>query len=124
MKKVLGILLSVAFAMIISHSASASEFNPGRIIDDEIFYDSKAMGSAADVQRFIEQHTPACDTWGTGPSGYGNLTRAQYATQIKHWHGPPYACLQNYHENPSNGDNSFSHGGGAFPGGISAGQII
>ena len=124
MKRALGILLSLVCAVIISHSASALEFNPGRIIDDEIFYDSKAMSSAADVQRFIEQHTPACDTWGTGPSGYGNLTRAQYATQIKRWHGPPYVCLQNYHENPSNGDNSFSHGGGAFPGGISAGQII
>lgn len=124
MKKLLGILLSVTFALVISHGASASGFNPGRIIDDEIFYDSRAMGSSAEVQRFIEQHTPACDTWGTGPSGYGNLTRAQYATQIKHWHGPPYACLQNYHENPNNGDNSFNHGGGAFPGGISAGQII
>lgn len=124
MKKVLGTLLSVIFTLAISHGASASGFNPGRIIDDEIFYDSRAMGSAAEVQRFIEQHTPACDTWGTGPSGYGNLTRAQYATQIKRWHGPPYACLQNYHENPNNGDNSFNHGGGAFPGGISAGQII
>lgn len=124
MKKIFGIILSVAFALAIPHGASASGFNPGRIIDDEIFYDSRAMGSVAEVQRFIEQHTPACDTWGTGPSGYGNLTRAQYATQVKGWHGPPYACLQNYYENPSNGDNSFSHGGGAFPGGVSAGQII
>ena len=65
MKKVLGLLLSVTFAVIISQGAGASGFNPGRIIDDEIFYDSRAMGSAAAVQRFIEQHTPACDTWGT-----------------------------------------------------------
>ena len=53
-KKVLGILLSVAFAMIISHSASASEFNPGRIIDDEIFYDSKAMGFSSRSFRLRE----------------------------------------------------------------------
>ena len=122
MKKVLGLLLSVTFAVIISQGAGASGFNPGRIIDDEIFYDSRAMGSAAAVQRFIEQHTPACDTWGTGPSGHGN-TKAQYAAQ-RGWHGPPYVCLQNYHENPNNGENSFDRGGGAFPGGISAGQII
>ena len=62
MKKVLGCLLSVTFAVILSQGAGASGFNPGRIIDDEIFYDSRAMGSAAAVQRFIEQHTPACDT--------------------------------------------------------------
>lgn len=122
MKKILGLLLSVTFAVIISQGAGASGFNPGRIIDDEIFYDSRAMGSAAAVQRFIEQHTPACDTWGTGPSGHGN-TKAQYAAQ-RGWHGPPYVCLQNYHENPNNGENSFDRGGGAFPGGISAGQII
>ena len=122
MKKILGFLLSLTFAVIISQGVGASGFNPGRIIDDEIFYDSRAMGSAAAVQQFIEQHTPACDTWGTGPSGYGN-TKAQYAAQ-RGWHGPPYVCLQNYHENPSNGENSFDRGGGAFPGGISAGQII
>ena len=122
MKKIVGLLLSLTFAVILSQGAGASGFNPGRIIDDEIFYDSRAMGSAAAVQRFIEQHTPACDTWGTGPSGHGN-TKAQYAAQ-RGWHGPPYVCLQNYHENPNNGETSFDRGGGAFPGGINAGQII
>lgn len=119
------ILAAVAIsALLQSHYVGASEFNPGRIIDDEIFYDAGAMRSASEVQRFIEQHTPPCDTWGTGRSGYGNLTRAQYATQVRGWHGPPYACLQNYHENPRTGENSFSRGGGSFPGGVSAGQII
>ena len=84
MKKILGFLLSLTFAVIISQGVGASGFNPGRIIDDEIFYDSRAMGSAAAVQQFIEQHTPVCDTWGTGPSGYGN-TKAQYAAQ-RGWH--------------------------------------
>lgn len=120
---VLGLVASVALAFFVSNSAGASGFNPGRIIDDEIFYDARAMGSPEEVQRFITQHTPSCDTWGTGRSGHGNLTRAQYAAQ-RGWHGPPYVCLQNYHENPHNGDNSFNHGGGAFPGGMNAGHII
>ncbi len=104
-------------------AVSASEFNPGRIIDDAIFYNKNAMGGAQEVQNFLNTHVPACDTWGTGPSGYGNLTKAQYAQQMG-WHGPPYACLQNYHENPSNGETSFEKGGGAFTGGQSAAQII
>lgn len=119
-----GFVASFALATILFQPVQAQNFNPGRIIDDEVFYDAGAMGSAAEVQRFIRQHTPACDTWGRGPSGYGNLTRAEYAVKIKGWHGPPYACLQDYHENPQTGENSFSRGGGAFSGGISAGQII
>lgn len=123
-KIIIGSISSFLAVFLFFQPVQAQEFNPGRIIDDEIFYDAHAMRSAAEVQRFIEQHTPACDTWGTGRSGHGNLTRAEYAVQVKGWHGPPYACLQNYHENPHTGENSFSRGGGAFPGGISAGQII
>lgn len=77
------------------------------------------------VQEFINNHTPSnCDTMGTQPSGYGSLTNAQYAQQIMGWHGPPYVCLQNYHENPLNGQTSFENGGGSFAGGVSAAKII
>ncbi len=118
------VLLCLTLVSQSAHASSVGDFKPGRIIDDEIFYDKDAMGSAQDVQRFIENHTPDCDTWGTKPSGYGNLTRSQYATQIKGWQGPPYVCLQNYHENPDTGETSFEKGGGAFAGGINSGQII
>lgn len=107
----------------VANAVSPSDFKPGRIIDDAIFYNKNAMGSAQGVQNFLNTHVPACDTWGTGPSGYGNLTKAQYAQQMG-WHGPPYACLQNYHENPTTGETSFEKGGGAFAGGQSAAQII
>jgi len=103
---------------------SAIKFDPGHIIDDSIFYNSGGFSSAEAVQDFIKSHTPACDTWGTQPSGHGKLTRAQYAQQVLKWPGPPYVCLQNYYENPLTGETSFEKGGGAFSGGLSAGQII
>ena len=107
-----------------AHAINPSDFDAGRIIDDEVFYNKNAMGSAQAVQDFIRAHTPSCDTWGTQPSGYGNLNNAQYAQQIKGWPGPPYVCLQNYYENPNTGETSFEKGGGSFDGGQSAGQII
>ncbi len=106
------------------HAISATDFQPGRIIDDSVFYNKNSFSSAQAVQDFITSHTPNCDTWGTQPSGYGNLNRAQYAQQIKGWPGPPYVCLQNYYENPDTGATSFENGGGWFAGAKSAGQII
>ncbi|MNW85015.1 hypothetical protein D3C86_141980 [compost metagenome] len=123
---VLALLASGLFFTVNSQSVgavSASSFQPGRIIDDAVFYNKNAMGSAQAVQDFIASHTPACDTWGTQPSEYGGGTRAQYAAS-RGWPGPPYACLQNYHENPTTGETSFERGGGAFSGGQNAGRII
>jgi len=107
-----------------AQAVSASGFNPGRIIDDAIFYDPAGMRSIGEVQTFLDAHVPNCDTWGTGASGYGNLNRAQYAQQVKGWQAPPYVCLDNYYENPTTGETSFEKGGGAFTGGVSAAQII
>ncbi|MDN5275173.1 MAG: hemagglutinin-like protein [Candidatus Saccharibacteria bacterium] len=107
-----------------ANATNASGFDPGRIIDDAIFYDPGSMGGPSNIQNFLNAHVPACDTWGTQPSGYGNLNNAQYAQQIKGWPGPPYVCLNNYYENPSTGETSFEKGGGAFSGGVSAAQII
>ena len=125
-----GILLIAAVAGVqlvtggTAHAVNNTAFNPGRIIDDAIFYDPGGMGSVAEVQSFLDAHVPSCDTNGTRASGYGNLTNAQYAQQIKNWPGPPYVCLDNYYENPSNGETSYERGGGAFSGGISSAQII
>jgi hypothetical protein len=105
-------------------AVNTSGFDAGRVIDDAVFYDPGGMGSVADIQAFLNSHVPACDTNGSQPSGYGNLTRAQYAQQVMGWPGPPYVCLNNYYENPSTGETSFERGGGAFNGGISAAQII
>ena len=119
--------LVVVFQLVFSptsYAANPADFNPGRIIDDELFYNKDGMGNVGDIQAFLNAHVPACDTWGTKPSGYGNLTNAQYAQQVKGWPGPPYVCLNNYYENPATGQTSFEMGGGYFNGGISAAQII
>ncbi len=107
-----------------AQAVSAAGFNPGRIIDDAIFYDPAGMRSISEVQTFLDSHVPNCDTWGTGPSGTKGLNRAQYAQQVMGWPAPPYVCLDNYYENPNTGETSFEKGGGAFPGGLSAAQII
>jgi hypothetical protein len=125
-----GLLIVVVVAVVqlvsggTAHAVSAAGFDPGRIIDDAIFYDPAGMGSAQEVQAFLNAHTPSCDTQGTQPSGHGNYTNAQYAQQVMGWPGPPYVCLNNYYENPQTGETSFERGGGAFTGGQSAAQII
>ena len=102
---------------------SATDFKDGNIIDDATFYDKDSM-TISEIQNFLNRQIPNCDTWGTSPSGYGSLTRAQYAQQIMGWHAPPYVCLNNYHENPTTNETSFEKGGGSFEGGVSAAQII
>ena len=104
-------------------TGALSPWNAGRIIDDNVFYDTNTFASVQDIQNFINDHTPACDTWGTGRSEYGGGTRAQYAVN-RGWHGPPYVCLRNYHENPNTKETSFEKGGGWFSGGLSTAQII
>lgn len=106
----------------VTSALSATDFKAGRIIDDAVFYNKDSM-NAQQIQDFLNRLIPNCDTWGTSPSEYGGGTRAQYAAS-RGWHGPPYACLNNYHENPSTHETSFEKGGGAFAGGVSAAQII
>lgn len=78
--------MSLVFNSGMVNAVSASEFLPGRIIDDDIFYDKNGMSSVAEIQNFLNAHTPSCDTWGTRSSGW-QLDNAQYAQQIMGWHG-------------------------------------
>jgi len=89
---------------------------------DSIFYNKNSM-SVQQIQNFLDWQIGHCDIWGTEKSGYGNLTNAQYAQQVKGWQGPPYSCINTYHENPNTGETSFEKGGGWFEGGISAAQM-
>lgn len=117
-------MTSAVMNLVNSGSAAAvdpARFNASRIIDDGVFYNKDTM-SIQQIQAFLDSNVPPCDTWGTQPSGYGG-TRAQYAASVG-WPGPPYVCLQNYQENPSNGETSFEKGGGQFQGGISSAHII
>jgi hypothetical protein len=83
-----------------AQALSGSEFNAGRIIDDDVFYNDSAM-SASGIQTFLEQKVQACDTQGTQRAyefGRSDLTRAQYAA-LKGWQSPPYTCLRDYKQN-------------------------
>ena len=117
--------LSLSFLVYSSSYVQATpitDFKAGNIIADDIFYNKHSM-SVQQIQNFLNQLIPSCDVWGTGQSEYGGGTRAQYAAS-RGWHGPPYSCLNIYHENPSTGETSYEKGGGAFDGGRSAAQII
>jgi len=77
-------------------TANPSNFDPGNIIDDSIFYSSSSM-TASQIQNFLDSKVPVCDTYGTGPAvGFNSsMTRAAYAAS-RGWQSPPYTCLRNY----------------------------
>ena len=58
-----------------SDAAKATDFNPGRIIDDVIFYNANTM-TVDEIQQFMDSHLPACDMWGTGSSAGQGLPHA------------------------------------------------
>ncbi len=90
---VLGLLFSISPAPQKTNALSGAEFNPGRIIDDLVFYNSNSM-SVSQIQSFLKAKVPKCDTHGTKMYN-GSQTRAQWAAA----NGrplPPYTCLKNY----------------------------
>lgn len=101
-----------------AHAVTAGDWKPGRIIDDSIFYNNASM-SVGDIQSFLNDKVPVCDTGGTKPYN-ANMTRAQYS--ISQGYPPPYVCLKDYVENPSTHANNLA--GGSVAGGWSAAQII
>ena len=122
-----------------SGAVKATDFKAGRIIDDNVFYNSGTM-SVAKIQSFMDSTLPACDMWGTKKIGYGyyingkavdpNITRAAYAKKMRteggdsRYHDPPYVCINKYYENPTTHVNNFSTKGEAKSGMISAAQIV
>lgn len=91
-----------------AQALSGSEFNPGRIIDDSLFFDKNAM-SVNDIQNFIYSKSGNCDTWhATGNSNYQ----------------PPWTCLYQYRENTDTKANNIGNPGANPAGSKSAAQII
>src|SRR4051812_7635268 len=102
-KKILIQLLAVlvgAIMLIIALAPAAqavtiNNFNPGRIIDDSIFFNPSAM-DASQIQAFLNAKVPTCDTNGTQPISSGSSqTRAQWAAANSK-PAPPYTCLKDY----------------------------
>ncbi len=101
-------------------AVSGSDWQAGRIMDDEIFYNKNSM-SIEQIQQFLNSKVPVCDTNGTKPSEYGGGTRAQWGAT--HGNPAPYTCLKNYYEHPTTHANNLS--GQPIPAdSLSAAQII
>lgn len=109
-KKILQTLVGMFMVIVVSffgaaslskptHAAPVVGFNPGNIISENVFTNSKSM-TAAQIQAFLNSKVPSCDTDGTlraTDKGRGDLTHAQYAA-MKGWSGPPFTCLKDYSE--------------------------
>ena len=110
-----------------AEALSGSQFQPGRIIDDQVFYDGDAM-SVAQIQSFLASKVPACDTNGNQPY-YGTYKGVTYNGNVLRKNldpasQPPFTCVRDYSENTSTKDNNYGRAGYSVPGGISAAQII
>ncbi len=99
--KILFLILAISSAIVSigivnpqkAHALSGSEFQPGRIIDDGIFFSGNSM-SLQDVQNFLNAKVPVCDTNGAQP--YAGTTRAAYGSSKGY--PPPYTCLKDYRQ--------------------------
>lgn len=102
-----------------AYALSGSDFKPGRIIDDSLFYSGGTMTSA-EIQTFLNAKVPVCDTNGTQMRG--SETRASYATG--RGYPPPYTCLKDYTETTAS-KPADSYCAGNYNGGTkTAAQII
>ena len=84
--------LYLGVLMLPSHLVSAlsgSDFNPGHIIDDTIFTDTKSM-SVSNTQNFLNSQVPTCNTNHTGFTGGTGTV-----------YNPPFVCLKDFYENPN-----------------------
>lgn len=94
-----------------ANAVKASDFNPGFIIDDNVFYNNSSM-SVDEIQKFLNSKSPNCDTNGTKPAsdwGRSDITHATLASYIRNgtngytkdtgFHAPPYTCTKDYKQN-------------------------
>jgi hypothetical protein len=94
---VLVIIVAVFSSVFLAPSAKTSaldgnDFDPGRIIDDSVFYDKSSM-SSSQIQSFLNAKMPNCDRNGT-TSHWSGGTRAQYGAS--RGYPAPYTCLKDY----------------------------
>lgn len=91
-----------------AHALSGSDFNPGRIIDDSVFFNKDAM-TVTDIQNFLYAKSGPCDT--NRPT-----TDSRYQ--------PPWTCLYQYRENTTTHVNNIGAPTTNPAGSITGAQII
>ncbi|MGH7195575.1 MAG: hypothetical protein ACREGA_02235 [Candidatus Saccharimonadales bacterium] len=125
------ILGSLVFALLLvsyqnwrparASAISTSGFKAGHIIDDNIFTNSSAM-TVGQIQAFLNAKVGTCDTNGTQPSNHPNGSGGYYTHArwgAMYGNPAPFTCVNEYVENPSNGQNNF-RGGGVSPNTVNA----
>jgi len=84
-----------------TYALTGSNFNPGRIIDNAVFYNSNSM-TVQQIQTFLDAKVPSCDTQGlllssnTKPDG-SHYTRAEWGAL--NGNPIPFTCLKDYTQN-------------------------
>jgi hypothetical protein len=100
-------LLAYNFSTKYANALTSSDFNPGYIIDDQIFTNSESM-SVNEIQTFLNTKVPTCDTSGSKPSEMNNSGVPDYNNDstIQRWEWGKYKfdqttfiCLKSYTEN-------------------------
>ena len=76
-----------AFATPKAKAVSSSDWKPGRIIDDAVFFNKDAM-NPQQIQAFLNSKVPVCDTWHNWSGTVNGV-----------WNAPPYTCLKDFSEN-------------------------
>ena len=119
------VIISIAVLILYApktFAVSASDWRPGRIIDDVVFQ-NKASMTVDQIQQFLNSKVPTCDTNGTKLMWAGGPTRAQWS--LDNGKDPaPYTCLKDYVENPTTKANNATDPSIVVPGGLSAAQLI
>lgn len=100
-------------------SLEGSDFQAGRIMDDEVFFNPNTM-SLSQIQEFLNAKVPICDTDGTQP--YAGTTRADYSASKGYY--PPFTCLKDYRQDTVNKSAESGMCNGHTAGNKSGAQII
>lgn len=87
--------ISILGQIAIAQPTSASSWNAGNIISDNVFANSDSM-TVSQIQTFLNSKVPTCDTWGARVSEFGGGTRRQWAEA--RGHSAPFICLRDYTE--------------------------
>lgn len=99
---------------------SGSQFNAGRIIDDQLFFDGDTM-SASQIQSFLNAKVPNCDS--NGDLMHNGMLRRDYAAN--NGVSTPFICLKDFKQNtPSRPSESGLCSGLSAKSNRTAAQII
>lgn len=91
------LLGSIMLETVFMHAdtSAASGFNAGRIMDDTVFTNYNSMNTSQ-IQNFLNNKRPSCDTNGDKPYN-GSMNRREYAAS--RGVSTPFTCLKNFSQN-------------------------